>query len=127
MGRTAITLGIWDAMIRAAGSVEALAETVGLSRQNLYHSFTGARNLSGPSRELALAFAREKGIPARLYIHPRIRGAYLISSAGGWYAVMRGRPWSSRVPSTRGLDEDWSQLSQLELPFSKLAELLPPS
>ena len=124
MGRPPVALGIWNAMITAAGTVEALAEVVGLSRQNLHLTFTALRNLSGPSRMLALTFAREHGVTARLYIHPSRRGAFLVSAADGWFALERGRSWAERIPCTRSEQEDWSHLSQLELPFVQLGQLL---
>jgi hypothetical protein len=126
MGRPPITYGIWTSMVQAAGSVEALAEVVAISRQNLSPVLTGMRNLPGPSRKLAEAFAAERGITARLYIHPRVRGSYLISAADGWWILSPGQGWNERTPSTRSNEEDWSHLGSIELPFVHLTEILRP-
>jgi hypothetical protein len=73
---------------------------------------------------LALEFARAHGVTARLYIHPRVRGHFLVSAADGWFMLERGRPWAARIPCTRSEHEDWGHLSQLELPFVQLGQLL---
>lgn len=124
MGRPPKTLGVWTAMVAQAGSVEALAEALAVSRSTLSLVFTAQINLPGPSRKVAEAFAREHGILARLYIHPRLKGYFLVSNAEGWWAVRTDRPWSSRAPSYRYGLEDWSSLPFLELPFTRLGEIL---
>ena len=122
MGRPPITYGIWTGMVEQAGSVEALAMAVAISRQHLQKTFTGTRNLPGPSRKLAEAFAREHGILARLYIHPRLRGHFLVSAADGWWTLRAGAVWGTRVPAIRMNGEDWRILPGVELPFSRLTE-----
>ena len=123
MGRSPITLGIWGDMVGAAGSVENLTNVVGLSRQNLHLTFTGQRNLSGPSRVLALEFARSHGVKARLYVHPLRRGHLLISAADGWWLVGPNRSWADRVLCLRTKTDDWSTLPLLEIPFARLMAL----
>jgi hypothetical protein len=112
-------------MISHAGGVDRLATMLGISRQNLHFTFTALRNLPGPSRVLAEGFARERGIPMRLYVHPKIKGFFLVSAGGGWWAIERGKTWESRVPSTRAEWEDWGHLHQLELPFTSLHLIAP--
>ena len=124
MGRPPITLGVWGEMIFQAGGVEALAQIVGIARQNLFPVFTARRNLTGPARVLAEAFARDRGIPMRLYIHPKWKGFFLISAGGGWWAIERGKSWESRMPSSRAEWEDWRHLSQLEIPFSSFHQFV---
>jgi hypothetical protein len=111
-------------MVIAAGGVEALAQDLAISRQNLHATFTALRNLHGPSRMLAAEFARVHGISARLYIHPKVRGAFLVSMADGWWSLGRSQKWRERVPSTRSESDDWSHLGDLELPFTRLGEIL---
>jgi hypothetical protein len=124
MGRPPLALGIWNEMIFEAGGVEQLATLVGLTRHGLNPVFTARHPLPGPSRKLAEIFAREKGIQARLYIHPRDRGFYLVSSADGWWSVPVDGAWADRVPTSRLEGEDWRSIHMLELPFTRLADIL---
>ena len=124
MGRPPQALGIWNEMIFEAGSVEHLAQVVGLTRHGLNPIFTARHALPGPSRKLAEFFAREKGIQARLYIHPRDKGFYLVSAADGWWSVPVGGSWADRVPTSRLEGEDWRSIHMLELPFARLAGIL---
>lgn len=123
MGRPPKTLGLWGEMVLEAGGVDGLATLLGLTRGGLNPVFTGRRPLAGPSRVLAGGFARERGITARLYVHPTKRGFFLVSAADGWWELPSGGAWAARTMALRSEAEDWGQLHALELPFERLAEI----
>jgi len=122
MGRRPIAFGVWPAMIRAAGGVAPLARALGCSPRNLRRVFTGFHSLRGPCAELSRAFAEEHGITVALFIHPAQRGAFLLSTAEGWFFFLGDDPggWQFRRPWQRRPCEDWSGLPVLEVDFASI-------
>ena len=106
-------------MIEAAQGAGALAAALGVSPRRLRRVFTGDGSLSGPRAVLARAFAARHGLTLRVYVHPAVASAYLVSSPAGWWTVpSRLGGWADRTPCRR--EGDWSLLPSLEVSFASI-------
>jgi len=121
MSRPSVAYGVWPEMIFEAGSVRVLADRIGCSTSWLHLVTTGRRWFTGPHARLAVALARQAGVKARAYSHPTLSGAYLISTADGWWEVNAKRDgtsaWNLRERWTRDAGEPMPPLVALEVPF----------
>jgi hypothetical protein len=121
MGRPSLALGIWPAMIQAAGGVLPLAQRLGVTPRALQWVFTGQRSLRSSNAPAARAFARLHEIQIRVFHHPSSRGALLVSSASGWFLVpAEPGGWERATVARRQPTEDWSALPALEVDFASI-------